>query len=238
MRGPGDVKLSGTSRELDLEMSGAGDFEGCDLRIDGGAHSVQGGPGNACIAGTVRKFDGEVDGSGELAVRGLQAATAQLRMNGPGNVALAGTVDDLTVDIGGSGDLDAGGLKTGKATVHGHGPGGVTLANVGDTLDAELSGSGGLTASVSGRRLLLRMSGPGDVRIDGNVAQVDAQLAGSGSLDGRGLTAGHADIAVHGPGTASVNVVDTAGGSARANAKTVARGQLLLVDRSGSHTSR
>jgi hypothetical protein len=238
MRGPGDVKLSGTSRELDLEMSGSGDFEGCDLRIDGGAHSVQGGPGSACIAGTVRKFDGEVDGSGELAVRGLQAATAQLRMNGPGNVALAGTVGDLTVDIGGSGDLDAGGLKAGKATVHGHGPGGVTLANVGDTLDAELSGSGGLTASVSGRRLLLRMNGPGDVRIDGNVAQVDAQLAGSGSLDGRKLTAGHADIAVHGPGTASVNVVDTGGGSGHANAKTVGRGQLLLVDRSGSHASR
>jgi hypothetical protein len=66
------------------------------------------------------------------------------------------------------------------------------------------------------------------------VAQVDAQIAGSGSLDGHGLTAGHADIVVHGPGTASVNV----NGKDRLDAKTVGRGQLLLVDRSGSHTSR
>ncbi|MFL6633953.1 MAG: GIN domain-containing protein [Massilia sp.] len=158
MRGPGNIKLSGSARELDLEMSGSGDFEGCDLRIDGVARSVQRGPGNACLTGAIRKFDGEVDGSGELAVRGLQAGTAQLRMNGPGNVALAGTVGDL-----------------------------------------------------------------------------NAELAGSGDLDGRGLTATHADIVVHGPGTASVNVVDR---NDRADAKTVARGQLLLVDRSGSHTSR
>ena len=235
MRGPGNVKLSGSARELDLEMSGSGDFEGCDLRIDGGARSVQRGPGNACLAGAIRKFDGEVDGSGELAVRGLQAGTAQLRMNGPGNVALAGTVGDLNVEVAGSGDLDAAGLKAGKATVRGRGPGGITLANVGDTLDAALYGSGGLKASLSGKRLLLRMNGPGDARIDGTVAQVDAQVAGSGSLDGHGLTAGHADIVVHGPGTASVNVVD---GNDRAASKTVARGQLLLVDRSGSHTSR
>lgn len=236
LRGPGDVKLSGSARELDLEMSGSGDFEGCDLRVDGPAHTVQRGPGNACVAGAVRKLDSEVDGSGELAVRGLQAGAAQLRMNGPGNVALAGTAGELAVETGGSGDLDAGGLKAGKATVRSHGPGGVTLATVGDTLDAELHGSGGLAASLAGKRLLLRMSGPGDARIEGNVAQVDAQISGSGSLDGRGLTASHADIVVHGPGSASVNVVDKAGG--RADAKTVGRGQLLLVDRSGSHTSR
>lgn len=157
MRGPGDVKLSGTSRELDLEMSGSGDFEGCGLKIDGGARTVQRGPGNACVAGTLRTFDGEVDGSGELAVHGLQAESARLRMNGPG-----------------------------------------------------------------------------DVRIDGNAAQLDAQIAGSGSLDGRGLTAGHADIVVHGPGTASVHVA----GPGRADAQTAGRGQLLLVDRHGSHMSR
>jgi hypothetical protein len=78
------------------------------------------------------------------------------------------------------------------------------------------------------------MRGPGDVRIDGNVAQVDARIAGSGSLDGRGLTAGHADIVVHGPGTASVHVA----GPGRADAQTVDRGQLLFVDRRGSHLSR
>jgi hypothetical protein len=235
LRGPGNVKLSGSARELDLETSGSGDFEGCDLRIDGAARSVQRGPGNACVAGAIRKFDGEVDGSGELAVRGLQATTAQLRMNGPGNVALAGAAADLTVELAGSGDLDAANLKAVKATVRGRGPGGVTLAHVSDTLDAALSGSGDLTAGMSGKRLLLRMNGPGGARIDGSVAQVDAQIAGSGSLDGHGLTATHADIVVHGPGTASVNVVDR---NDRADTKTVARGQLLLVDRSGSHTSR
>jgi hypothetical protein len=155
-------------------------------------------------------------------------------MRGPGNVKLSGTVGDLNVELGGSGDLDAAGLKAGKATVRARGPGGVTLATVGDTLDAELSGSGGLTANLAARRLLLRMNGPGDARIDGTVAQADVQIAGSGSLVGRNLTAGHADIVVHGPGTASVNV----NGKDRLDAKTVARGQLLLVDRSGSHTSR
>jgi len=152
----------------------------------------------------------------------------------PGNVALAGTVGDLTVEIGGSGDLDAAQLRTNKATVRGHGPGGVTLAQVSDTLDADLHGSGGIDAHLAARRLLLRMSGPGDAHIDGTVAQVDAQLSGSGSLDGRGLTATHADIVVHGPGTASVNVDDRG----RTAAKTVGRGQLLLVDRSGPHAGR
>jgi hypothetical protein len=118
--------------------------------------------------------------------------------------------------------------------VRSHGPGGVTLAGVTDTLDAELQGSGGLTASLAATRLLLRMNGPGDARIDGTVARVDAQIAGSGSLEGRGLVAAHADIAVHGPGTAAVNVT----GQERADARATNRGRLLLVDRSGPHPAR
>jgi hypothetical protein len=78
------------------------------------------------------------------------------------------------------------------------------------------------------------MNGPGNARIDGTVAQVDAQIAGSGSLEGRGLVAAHADIAVHGPGTAAVNV----SGNGRAGAQVAGRGQLLLVDRSGPHPAR
>jgi hypothetical protein len=147
---------------------------------------------------------------------------------------LSGSAGDLNVESSGSGDFDGGGLKTTRATVRGHGPGGVTLAGVTDTLDAELQGSGDLTASMTGKRLLLRLNGPGDARIDGTVAQVDAQIAGSGSLEGRGLTAARADIAVHGPGTAAVNVT----GNDRADTKRGSRGQLLLVDRSGPHPAR
>jgi hypothetical protein len=93
----------------------------------------------------------------------------------------------------------------------------------------DIGGSGDLTASLSGKRLRLRMSGPGDARIDGTVAQVDAQITGSGSLEGRSLVAAHADIAVHGPGTAAVNVT----GNGRAGAQAA-----LLVDRDGSHPAR
>jgi len=66
------------------------------------------------------------------------------------------------------------------------------------------------------------------------VAQVDAQIAGSGSLEGRGLTAAHADIAVHGPGSAAVNVT----GQERAGARVENRARLLLVDRSGPRPAR
>jgi hypothetical protein len=110
----------------------------------------------------------------------------------------------------------------------------VTLQNVSDTLDAEMHGSGELAASMSGKRLLLKMNGPGDARIDGSVAQVSAQINGSGSLEGRRLSAGQTDIAVRGPGSAAVNVVGNDKGNGRVSAE---RGQLLLVDRSGTRHS-
>jgi hypothetical protein len=237
LRGPGNLKLSGASRELSLESSGSGDFEACDLAVDG-VHSVQRGPGNACIAGAIRKFDAEVSGSGELTARGLQAATGQLRLGGPGNAELSGSVGELTAEVSGSGDLNGENLKVGKATVRSRGPGGVSLQNVSDTLDAELHGSGGLAASMSGKRLLLKMNGPGDVRIDGSVAQVSAQINGSGSLEGRRLNVGQTDIAVRGPGSAAVNVVGSDKGKGRAVAgQGHGDGQLLLVDRSGTRHS-
>jgi hypothetical protein len=88
---------------------------------------------------------------------------------------------------------------------------------------------------MSGKRLLLRMDGPGDARIDGSVAQVSAQINGSGSLEGRRLTGASTDIAVRGPGSAAVNVVGNDGGKDGASGRgALQRGQLLLVDRSGS----
>ena len=81
---------------------------------------------------------------------------------------------------------------------------------------------------MSGKRLLLKMSGPGSAHIDGKVDLVRAQCSGSGSLEGRKLTAGRADLAVSGPGSAAVNV---AGRERRQGA------QLLVVDRSGSRQS-
>jgi hypothetical protein len=237
LRGPGNLKLAGASRELSLESSGSGDFEGCGLAVEG-AHSVLRGPGNACIAGNIRKFDAEVHGSGELSARGLQAASAQVRLGGPGNAELAGSIGDLTAEVSGSGDLNGEDLKVRKAIVRSRGPGGVKLQNVSDTLDAELHGPGELAASMSGKRLLLRMSGPGDARIDGSVDQVSAQISGSGSLEGRRLNVGQADIAVRGPGSAAVNLIgnDNNGSGDKGKGRAaVERGQLLLVDRSGSH---
>ena len=231
--GPGDVHASGTVRQLSVTSSGSGDLDLHDLKA-ADVDVALNGPGDmrlADVAGTLAVQQG---GSGDLEADGLRTTRITARMHGPGNVTLSGSAGDLSVEISGSGDFDAGGLKTARATVRSHGPGNVTLAGVTDTLDAELQGSGDLTASLSGQRLLLRMNGPGDARIDGTVAQVDAQIAGSGSLEGRGLTAARADIAVHGPGTAAVNVT----GNARADAPTENRGQLLLVDRSGRHPTR
>jgi hypothetical protein len=55
---------------------------------------------------------------------------------------------------------------------------------------------------------------------------VEARLSGSGSLEGRRLTANQSNIAVRGPGNATVNM--------KANAAQAGHGQLLLVDRNGS----
>jgi hypothetical protein len=73
------------------------------------------------------------------------------------------------------------------------------------------------------------MSGPGEADIDGTVDAVSAQLSGSGSLDGHGLVAGKADVAVRGPGNAVVNV--------KGDAKTAMGGQarLVTIDRRGTH---
>jgi hypothetical protein len=89
---------------------------------------------------------------------------------------------------------------------------------------------------LAAKRLLLRMSGPGNARIDGTVDTVSAQLSGSGSLDGHGLTAGHADVAVRGAGGAVVNVngrTETKSAApARAN-----RARVMTVDRSGTRVA-
>jgi hypothetical protein len=71
------------------------------------------------------------------------------------------------------------------------------------------------------------MSGPADAHIDGTVDQVTAELSGSGSLEARQLVAAHADIQVHGPGTAAVNV--NAGGKRVAD-----KSSMLVVDRRGT----
>ncbi|WP_075795147.1 GIN domain-containing protein [Massilia putida] len=231
--GPGDIHASGAVRQLTVTSSGSGDLDLHRLKA-ADVDLALNGPGDVQLSDIGNTLAVQQAGSGDLKADGLRTAKVTARMRGPGDIKLSGTSRELDLEMSGSGDLDAAGLRADKATVRGRGPGGVTLATVGDTLDAELSGSGGLTANLAAKRLLLRMHGPGDAHIDGTVAQVDAQLAGSGSLDGRGLTAGHADIAVHGPGTASVNV----NGNERPDAKTAGRGQLLLVDRSGSHTSR
>jgi hypothetical protein len=149
-------------------------------------------------------------------------------MSGPGGVTISGNVGALSADVSGPGDLDARALKVGKAVIKDHGPGSVSLSTVSDTLDAEMHGSGELRATMAGKRLSLQMSGPGDAHIDGSVEQVTAQLSGSGSLEARQLVAAHADIQVHGPGSAAVNV--NAGGKRAAD-----KSAMLMVDRRGTH---
>lgn len=231
MRGPGGMKLSGSARELRLEASGSGDFEACSLAA-GAASTVQRGPGSACVAGDIRRFDAIVDGSGDLQASGLQAASAVIRLGGPGSATLSGSIGELSAEVSGSGDLEAGELDVKRATVKARGPGGIELARVSDTLDAELHGSGGLDADLDGKRLLLKMTGPGAAHLKGKVELVKARLSGSGSLDGRDLTAARADIAVTGPAHARVNLTGQDG--RRAERGNAGRGQLLLVDRSGS----
>jgi hypothetical protein len=226
MSGPGNISLTGSSRELRLEASGSGDFEGCGLAVEQ-VRTIQRGPGNACVAGNIRKFEAEVHGSGELSASGLQAQSAQVRLGGPGNAELSGSVADLSAEVNGSGDLDGARLKVAKAMVKGRGPGEIKLATVSDTLDADLRGPGELSATMAGKRLLLQMSGPADAHIDGTVGQLNAQLSGSGSLEARHLVATHADVQVHGSGTATVNVTN---GEKRVAGRT----PMLLVDRRGT----
>ena len=132
---------------------------------------------------------------------------------------------ELKADLTGSGDIDASELKVGKAMLKSHGPGAVELAHVSDSLEAELRGSGSLKAAIEGKRLTFTSDGPGGAEISGQVEQVHARLSGSGALDGEHLTAGRTDIAVSGPGRATVHVTEKNGS---------ADGQLLVVQRRGS----
>lgn len=50
------------------------------------------------------------------------------------------------------------------------------------------------------------MNGPGQVTLAGKTDKLDAQLSGSGELHARQLWAGQAEVVVHDPGSAMVNV--------------------------------
>jgi autotransporter translocation and assembly factor TamB len=144
-------------------------------------------------------------------------------MSGPGNATLSGTADELRADMRGAGELDASRLTVARATIDNGGPGDVSLARVTDTLDAAMHGAGGLSATVEGKRVMLRMSGPGGVQLDGRAERISAQLSGSGSLQARRLTVRQSDINVRGPGNATVNQVSEGGG----------RDELVQVARGG-----
>lgn len=220
--GPGDLIAGGAVGRLRLASSGSGDVDVRGLK-SADADITMHGPGDVLLGEVGATLALAASGAGDFAADRVHVRSAHLRMSGPGEAALIGSADDFTVEISGSGELDAGRLAVRKAGVRDSGPGSVTLATVADTLDAELHGSGDLTAKLAGQRLRLRMDGPGDAQLDGSVAQVDAQLSGSGDLDARRLTAGHADVTVHGPGSASLRVKEGNGPA-----------QLLVVDRSGT----
>lgn len=203
--GPGSARLRGSARDLRVEVTGSGDFDGCKLDVEK-VSSVQRGPGSVCVAGTIRQFEADVHGSGDLEARGLAATRATLRMSGPGSATLSGSADELRANLSGSGELEADRLTVKTALIDAGGPGDVSLAKVTDTLDASLHGSGDLTASIDGKRVMLKMRGPG-------------------TLQARRLTVRQTDINVRGPGSANVNLVrDGEGGR---------RDELVLVERGG-----
>ncbi len=231
MSGPGDVRLSGVGNLLTASVSGSGDLEADELRL-ARLDARMRGPGGMKLSGSARELRAEVSGSGDFEACSLAAGAASTVQRGPGSACVAGNIRRFDAIVDGSGDLEAGELDVKRATVKARGPGGIELARVSDTLDAELHGSGGLDADLDGKRLLLKMTGPGAARLKGKVELVKARLSGSGSLDGRELTAVRADIAVTGPAHARVNLTGQDG--RRAERGNAGRGQLLLVDRSGS----
>jgi hypothetical protein len=224
-RGSGDLQASGAVRRLRVSGSGSGDIDLRGLKaadVDVAMH----GSGEIGLGAVGATLALELHGSGGLQADSVQAQSARLRMDGSGDVTLRGTVGDLTAELRGSGALEADALTVRTATVRSHSSGSVTLAQVGAQLDAELHGSGDLEAKLAAQRLRLQVDGSGDAHLDGSVARIEAQLTGSGSLEGSGLTAGHADIAVRGSGTANVQLKDGA-----------APARLLLVDRRGTRNA-
>ena len=201
--GPGDLKASGAVRELVVRASGSGDADLQHLRA-GAVDLALSGPGDVHLAAIDRQLDARLSGSGDLTALALDVRSATLSLSGPGDAQLAGKAATFKAQSNGSGDIDGAGLAVVNATIKSSGPGDVELAQVGDTLEAELRGPGGLKSGISGQRLLLDVSGPGDAEISGRVALVRARLSGPGTLSGRRLVAERADIAVTGPGKATV----------------------------------
>lgn len=223
--GPGDLQASGAVRELVVRASGSGD---ADLqRLHAGAVDLAlSGPGDVRLAHIDRQLDARLSGAGDLSALALDVRSATLQLSGPGDAQLAGKAAVFKAQSRGPGDIDGAGLAVVNATIHASGPGDVELDSVSDTLEAELRGPGGLKANIDGQRLLLEASGPGGAEITGRVALVRARLSGPGTLDGRRLVAERADIAVTGPGKATV--------LERSKDR---QERLLVIERGGSRTA-
>lgn len=230
--GSGDLRGSGSVRDLAVSARGSGDMDLRQLKASNINLSMA-GSGDMELAGPATRADAEMRGSGDLRIERLQAQSVRVVQQGSGDVTLDGETASLSAEVGGSGGVEATTLKVGKATVRSRSSGDIELGTVSDTLDAELHGSGSLAAAMAGKRLVLNISGSGDADIKGTVDKVDARLSGSGSLEAPDLLAGKADVAVRGSGTAVVNVRSTS------EAKTAMLGKprLLTIDRRGSHQS-
>jgi hypothetical protein len=194
------------------------------------------GAGGACVSGAIKRFDAEVHGSGDLEARGLQAQNARVIMSSAGGISLSGSSATLSADVSGSGDLDAKGLQVARAITRSKGPGNIYLQKVSETLDAEVQGSGDVNAETECKNVKVTMSGPGGVHLRGKSATLNAQLSGSGNLDARDMLTAQADVVVHGPGRAVVNVK----GKVDAQGRQIMTDQqrLVWIDRSGTREER
>ena len=231
--GSGDVRADGAVRELTVRAKGSGDVDVRRLR-PASLRAQLDGSGEVTAAGMTRELAVELTGSGDLEATDLRTDVVTATVRGSGNITLAGSTGRLRADLSGSGDIDGKALQVGRAELRGGGSGDIELNRVTDTLDADLGGAGSLSTRLDTRSAKLAIGGTADVTLAGRTEQLTVQLTGPGTVDGNALQANAANVAVRGPGSATVNVrgkLETQSGQLSASGQP----RLVMVDRRGVH---
>ncbi len=119
LAGSGDVRLDGTTEELDIKISGSGEVmaKGLDNRSTKVALA---GSGGVHLYGQTEELDIKISGSADVFASSLQAEEAEVSITGSGDVRIHVT-EKLDVKITGSGDVVYRGSPKVKAKVTGSG---------------------------------------------------------------------------------------------------------------------
>lgn len=198
--GPGNVRASGSARELNAGSTGSGDlnlerFSATNVKL------AMSGPGDVAMMAINGDFTIDASGSGDLRAIGLQAARVAARMDGPGDVTLTGAARELALEVHGSGDFSGCALSVESASASLHGPGEGCVSGKIKALEAQVHGSGDLTVhGLVAQKARLALSGPGNVKLDGAVGVLTADVSGSGDVDGQNLNVTNAVLKSSGPG--------------------------------------